>query len=34
MGLLMLVMFVATLKKVHERWTRVARPLVIDESEV
>ena len=34
MGVLMIAMFVVTLKKVHERWTRVARPLVVDESEV
>lgn len=32
MGLLMVLMFVATLKKVHERWTRIARPLVPDYS--
>ena len=34
MGVLMIGMFVVTLKKVHERWTRVARPLVVDETEV
>ena len=34
MGALMIAMFVVTLKKVHERWTRVARPLVVDENEV
>jgi hypothetical protein len=34
MGVLMIAMFVVTLKKVHERWTRVARPLVVDENEV
>lgn len=34
MGLLMIGMFALTLKKVHERWTRVARPLVVDDTEV
>lgn len=32
MGFLMILMFIATLKKVHERWVRVARPLVMDEA--
>lgn len=34
MGVLMIAMFVATLKKVHERWTRVARPLEMDPESV
>ena len=29
----MIAMFVMTLKKIHERWTRAAGPLVVDERE-
>eukprot|EP01051_Picozoa_sp_SAG22_P010521 SAG22_NODE_952_length_6343_cov_3.567265_3_plen_39_part_00 len=34
MGVLMILMFIATMHKVKQRWNRVARPLQLDESMV